>query len=77
VGRSAFRRRGCSGRGVTPRSVRRTDTAFDALDPEILAAYEAGGLDNLVRYVWLGHHTVHRPYPSREFTEGLQGSKRT
>jgi hypothetical protein len=74
VGRSAFRRRGCSGRGVTPRSVRRTDTAFDALDPEILAAYEAGGLDNLVRYVWLGHHTVHRPYPSREFTEGLQGN---
>jgi len=49
-----------------------TDTAFAVLDPEILAAFEDGRLDNLVRYVWLGHHSVHRPYPSTEFTEGLQ-----
>jgi hypothetical protein len=51
-----------------------TDTAFAALDPEILGAFEDGRLDNLVRYVWLGHHTVHRPYPSSAFTEGLQGN---
>jgi uncharacterized surface protein with fasciclin (FAS1) repeats len=49
-----------------------TDAAFAVLDPEILAAFEEGRLDNLVRYVWLGHHSVHRPYPSTEFAEGLQ-----
>lgn len=51
-----------------------TDTAFAVLDPEILAAFEGGRLENLPRYVWLGHHTVHRPYPSTEFTEGLQAN---
>jgi Fasciclin domain len=50
------------------------DTAFAALDPEIRTAFERGRLDNLVRYTWLGHHTVHRPYPSRMFTEGPQGN---
>jgi uncharacterized surface protein with fasciclin (FAS1) repeats len=48
------------------------DTAFAALDPEIRAAYEEGRLDNLARYAWLGHHSVHKPYPAAEFTEGLQ-----
>ena len=50
------------------------DTAFAALDAEIRTAYEEGRLDNLVRYTWLGHHTVHRPYPSTGFIEGLQGN---
>ena len=51
-----------------------TDTAFAALDPEVRSAYEDGRLDNLVRYVWLSHHIVHRPYPSTAFAEGLQGN---
>jgi uncharacterized surface protein with fasciclin (FAS1) repeats len=51
-----------------------TDTAFAVLDPEILAAFEDGRLDNLARYVWLGHHSVHRPYPSSDFSEGLQAN---
>jgi uncharacterized surface protein with fasciclin (FAS1) repeats len=49
-----------------------TDTAFAVLEPEILTAFENGRLNNLVMYGWLGHHTVHRPYPSTEFTGGLQ-----
>ena len=51
-----------------------TDSAFAALDPEIRTALAKGRLDNLVRYTWLGHHTVHRPYPSSAFTAGLQGN---
>lgn len=51
-----------------------TDSAFAALDPEIRTALAEGRLDNLVRYTWLGHHTVHRPYPSTAFTAGLQGN---
>jgi hypothetical protein len=51
-----------------------TDTAFAVLDPEIRAPFEEGRLDNLVRYVWLGRHTVHKPYPS-SFVEGLQGNR--
>ena len=50
------------------------DTAFAVLDPDILAAFRQGRLDNLVRYGWLGHHNVLRPYPSAEFTEGAQGN---
>ncbi len=51
-----------------------TDTAFAALDPRIRTAFERGQLDNLTRYTWLGHHTIHRPYPSKDFNEGLQGN---
>lgn len=51
-----------------------TDTAFAVLDPDILTAFQEGRLDNLIQYGWLGHHTVHRPYPSTEFTEGPQGN---
>jgi Fasciclin domain len=51
-----------------------TDTAFAALDPEIRAALEKGRLHNLARYIWLGHHSLHRPYPSSEFVEGLQAN---
>jgi hypothetical protein len=51
-----------------------TDTAFAVLAPDVLEAFDKGRLDNLSRYVWLGHHTVHRPYPSSDFTEGLQGN---
>jgi hypothetical protein len=50
------------------------DTAFAALDDDIRMAWEDGRLDNLTRYGWLGHHSVHRPYPSSAFEAGLQSN---
>jgi hypothetical protein len=53
-----------------------TDTAFEALDADVRAAWEEGRLDQAVRYGWIGHHGMDRPYPSSEFVEGVQSNDR-
>lgn len=49
-----------------------TDAAFDTLDPVVLSALEQGQVGNDLLYSLLGHHYVHRLYPSSEFEPGLQ-----
>ena len=53
-----------------------TDTAFEALDAEVRAAWEEGRLDQAIRYGWIGHHGMDRAYPSSEFVEGVQSNDR-
>lgn len=48
------------------------DAAFEHLEPELLAALEEGKLENDLRYSLIGHHYVHRLYPSSEFEPGQQ-----
>jgi uncharacterized surface protein with fasciclin (FAS1) repeats len=48
------------------------DTAFARLDPGLASALREGGLDNELRYTLLGHHYVHRLYPSSEWESGPQ-----
>jgi hypothetical protein len=52
------------------------DTAFAVLDPDVRAAWEQGRLDQVIRYGWIGHHGMDRPYPSSEFVEGVQSNDR-
>jgi uncharacterized surface protein with fasciclin (FAS1) repeats len=47
-----------------------TDAAFEALEPEILAALESGALDNDLRVLLISNHYVHRPYLSADFENG-------
>ena len=49
-----------------------TNAAFDTLDPGIHSALERGEVANEAVYALLGHHYVHRLYPSSEFEPGLQ-----
>lgn len=49
-----------------------TDDAFDALDPAVVAVLEDPGVNNGWLYDLLGHHYVHRLYPSDEFEAGPQ-----
>lgn len=49
-----------------------TDAAFEDLEPQIRLALDEGQLDNRTRYSWLGHHYVHRLYPSSDFVAGPQ-----
>ena len=49
-----------------------TDAGFEDLEPQIRRALDEGQLDNRTRYTWLGHHYVHRLYPSSEFVAGPQ-----
>lgn len=49
-----------------------TDDAFAALDPALLTVLEDRTVDNLLLYSLLGHHYVHRLYPSTEFEVGPQ-----
>jgi uncharacterized surface protein with fasciclin (FAS1) repeats len=46
--------------------------AFDALDPAVKEALDGGTIDNQLRYSLLGHHYVHRLYPSSLFEFGSQ-----
>jgi hypothetical protein len=47
-----------------------SDAAFDRLEPELAAALTQGDLDNEVLYSLLGHHYVHRLYPSSDWEQG-------
>lgn len=47
------------------------DSAFESLDPALASAL-ADGLDNELRYTLLGHHYVHRLYPSSDWRPGPQ-----
>lgn len=49
-----------------------TDAAFAALDPAVLAVLEDPDVDNELLYDLLGHHYVHRLYPSEAFEPGPQ-----
>lgn len=49
-----------------------TNAAFDTLDPGVHAALERGGVANDLQYALLGHHYVHRLYPSSAFEPGPQ-----
>jgi len=49
-----------------------TNDAIAALDPAVLAALEEGALDNQLLYSLIGHHYVHRLYPSADFEDGPQ-----
>jgi len=49
-----------------------TDAAFDALEPEVAAALADTDVANDLLYSLLGHHYVHRLYPSAEFEPGPQ-----
>jgi len=49
-----------------------TDDAIATLDPALLAALEVGALDNELLYSLIGHHYVHRLYPSADFQAGPQ-----
>jgi uncharacterized surface protein with fasciclin (FAS1) repeats len=49
-----------------------TDDAFASLDPALLTAIEGRTLDNQLLYSLVGHHYVHRLYPSTDFEDGTQ-----
>lgn len=49
-----------------------TSDAFAALDPALLTALQDGAVDNDMLYSLLGHHYVHRLYPSTDFEAGAQ-----
>ena len=49
-----------------------TDGAFERLDPGLATALDGGELGNGLRYTLLGHHYVHRLYPSSEWESGPQ-----
>ncbi len=49
-----------------------TNAAFDALDPAVVAVLEDPGVNNGWLYDLLGHHYVHRLYPSEDFEPGAQ-----
>lgn len=53
-----------------------TDSAFDALDPAVLAVLDDPLVDNNLLYALIGHHYVHRLYPSEEFEPGPQATWR-
>jgi uncharacterized surface protein with fasciclin (FAS1) repeats len=48
------------------------NSAFERLDPGLASALREGELDNELRYTLLGHHYVHRLYPSSEWESGPQ-----
>jgi uncharacterized surface protein with fasciclin (FAS1) repeats len=48
------------------------DAAFERLEPGLLTAIDEGQLDNNLRYSLLGHHYIHRLYPSSAFEPGAQ-----
>lgn len=52
------------------------DAAFERLEPGLLTAIEQGQVDNELRYTLLGHHYVHRLYPSSDFEAGAQNTWR-
>lgn len=49
-----------------------TDAAFAKLDPAVLAVLEDPEVENDLLYGLLGHHYVHRRYPSADFEVGPQ-----
>lgn len=49
-----------------------TNDAFAALDPALRTALDDGAVDNQLLYLLLGHHYVHRLYPSADFENGPQ-----
>lgn len=49
-----------------------TDAAFAKLDPAVLAVLEDPDVENDLLYGLLGHHYVHRRYPSADFEAGPQ-----
>lgn len=53
-----------------------TNAAFEALDPAVLAVLEDPEVDNPLLYAVLGHHYVHRLYPSETFVAGDQSTRR-
>jgi uncharacterized surface protein with fasciclin (FAS1) repeats len=48
------------------------NAAFERLDPGLASVLREGELDNELRYTLLGHHYVHRLYPSSEWESGSQ-----
>ena len=53
-----------------------TDAAFEMLEPAVLAVLDDPDVDNELLYALLGHHYVHRLYPSRSFEPGPQATWR-
>lgn len=53
-----------------------TDTAFEALDPAVVAVLEDPDVDNDLIYSFFGHHYVPRLYPSEDFEAGPQSTWR-
>lgn len=51
-----------------------TDEAFTDVDPKVRDALAEGVLINAERYWLLGYHTVHRLFPSSEFSDGAVGA---
>lgn len=49
-----------------------TNAAFEALDAEVLAVIQDPEVDNSLLYSLLGHHYIHRLYPSTSFEPGPQ-----